>query len=127
MRNISNNQKKELNDMINKNQDWFFPILSGISVWWVGVWLELLKNPVTEKCYESFILYWTIFFLLSLMFVLINLFMTIYFATKMQEWVKLWWKKNLIDFIIQATFIASFLLTLSWISIFLIYLLSKHV
>lgn len=124
MRTDFHHQKKELNEMINKNQDWFFPILSAISLWGISVWMDLTKNTkFLDWCFNVLILTWITTFFLTLLLVLINLFITIYFTTKVYEWGYIGKNKDFIDSTIKITFIISFISTIVWMmSLFLYYI-----
>ena len=104
--------KQQLDNLIIKNQDWFFPIISAVALWWISINWEYLKNTT---CFSDklFILISIFSYGASLLLILTNLFVSIYFAVKMKEGQKIKFKK-LIDSFIQNAFIFAFVFTILW-------------
>jgi hypothetical protein len=122
--------EKNLNEIINKNQDWFFPIISAVCFWWIAMGFDFISNEVYQISYnyEKFILITSVFFYtISIISILVNLFLTIHFATLMLERKTLWKKKKIVDNAIKWTFQISLILTISAILLMLIYFSIKYV
>ena len=100
--------EKKLDDMITKNQDWFFPIISAVALGWISLNIEFLKN--SHHICERYIILWSIAFCgISIILILANLFISIYFAVKIKEWCKVSIKiRKYSNVFIQYSFILSF-------------------
>lgn len=74
--------KREMKDRVNKNQDWLYPILSAISLWWIGFISDFFDDVGCLRWIELIIVPW---FVISLLCVVLNLFLDIYWSNKSIE------------------------------------------